>query len=236
MSFELCTVDQWTFFHYPDLSMAHVAHGFFTKASPHHLFPEGDKTTFLRAFSLRDIIVMEQEHGDTVHLIEKGERPVSGDGLILIESGVAAIVKTADCLPIILCAPRHSVAAIIHAGWRGTARRIAQKTMQRLFELGVPPDSITALIGPSIGSCCYEVHSDVYDVFMSEGFPRDIFHRQDRSLRLDLRAANIGMVRQAGIEQVLDLALCTHCRRDLFASHRRGDKDQRQVNFVSLPV
>ena len=39
-----------------------------------------------------------------MHVVEEGERPREGDGLIVVEKGVSGVIKTADCLPVILYA------------------------------------------------------------------------------------------------------------------------------------
>ena len=114
---------------------------------------------------------MDQEHGSRVHIVEKGERPVAGDGLLMIEKGVIGVIKTADCLPVILYAAGYPVAAVVHAGWRGTVKGITGKALRLLIDMGIERDRIGALIGPGIGPCCYEVKEDVVSAFREAGFP-----------------------------------------------------------------
>jgi len=75
-------------------------------------------------------------------------------------------VRTADCVPLLLVDPaRHAVAAV-HAGWRGSLERIAEKTvgeMRRAFH--TQPEELLAAIGPSIRACCYEVGEEVVAAF-----------------------------------------------------------------------
>ena len=234
MSFELGQINGWSYYFLPELEKKGIVHGFFTKASPSPTLTGKDKTAFLEAFSLQDLVVMDQEHGDEVHLVRNGERPDRGDGVILLEQNVAAIIKTADCLPVIIIEPDYPMAAIVHAGWRGTARKITQKAIKAMIRLGARREKIVALLGPSIRACCYEVEEEVCDVFREEGFSERVFVKQDNSFNLDLKQANIELLATEDIDHIYDTGLCTFCRSDMFASYRRGERLVRQINFVSL--
>jgi YfiH family protein len=194
----------------------------------------GERTgpSFWRRF--RSGPYFRQEHGDEVHVVERGERPVRGDGIILIESGIAAIVKTADCLPIIITEPEYPMAAIVHAGWRGTVRKITQKAVRKMVLLGARPEHLTAFLGPSIRPCCYEVGEEVRDMFQKEGFNEKVFSNKNGSGHLDLAQANRELLAAEGVDHVHDTGLCTYCRNDIFASYRRGERSARQISFVSL--
>jgi len=192
-----------------------------------------ERARFLNAFELNDLIVIRQEHGDEVHVIKDGFRPVSGDGLILLEKGIAGIVKTADCLPIVVCQPDYPVASIIHAGWRGTAKRIVLNAIEKMMQIGVERNKMSAILGPSIGSCCYEVKEDLYNVFMDEHFSGSIFKYKNDSIFLDIRQANIEILKDEGIK-IFDINICTRCSEGVFHSYRGGEKEKRQINFVSL--
>ena len=224
----------WSYYHLPELHERGVTHGFFTSLTPSYRMEGEDRRKFLEAFSLKDIAIMSQEHGDTVHIVRDGYRPTSGDGIVVLEKGIAAIIKTADCLPIILAEPDYPVAAIVHAGWRGTARRITGKAVQELVRLGADRRKIIAVLGPSIGPCCYEIGKEVEEIFAAEGFSPRVVRRAGDSLMLDIREANREVLNDEGVEQVHDLALCTFCSSGLFHSYRRGEKEMRQINFVSL--
>ena len=177
---------------------------------------------------------MDQEHGDEVHVVKNGERPVRGDGVILIERNVAAIIKTADCLPVIIVEPDYPLAAIVHAGWRGTAKKITQKAVKKMVMLGARREKIVALLGPSIRACCYEVGEEVRDIFRKEGFSERVFKKENNSVHLDLAWPIWNFSTAEGIDHVYDTGLCTFCRDDMFASYRRGERSVRQINFVSL--
>jgi polyphenol oxidase len=234
MRFKMGSTDDWSFYHARDLTDQGVAHGFFTSATPKVPLTAEEKRKFCHAFSVRDVVVMCQEHGDTVHIIREGEKPRAGDSLIVIEKGVAAIIKSADCLPIVVADPGYPMAAIIHAGWRGTAKKITEKTVRRMVELGGRPERMVALFGPSIGPCCYKVGSDVQEVYRDAGFPPSVFEDRDGAVVLNLKDANRLPLEEIGVPDIDDVSLCTYCTGNLFFSYRRGERNVRQLNFVSL--
>ncbi len=234
MTFDLKRVNNWSYYYLPELEKKGIVQGFFTKQSPSFTFEGYDRANFLESLSLKDLIVMEQEHGDEVHIIQNGERPKRGDGIILLERRVAGIIKTADCLPLIVAEPDIPIAAIVHAGWRGTAKRITQKAVKKMMSLGARKEKIVVLLGPSIRACCYEVGGDVRDIFRKEDFSENIFTKKETSFHLDLVQANREILSTEGVDHIYDTGLCTFCNKDAFASYRRGEQSARQINFVSL--
>lgn len=203
-------------------------------------------------------VTAKQEHGDHVIVVPapspepsplKGEGGVRiGDTLITDQPGCAVGVFTADCLPILLADPQRGAVAAVHAGWRGSLLRIAQKAVAAMTTtFGSLPSQILAALGPAIGRCCYEVGPQVLEPLRRE-FPywRDLVDavgdpagwripvgavriptrsagtRADAKKRnLDLRAWNRRQLEEAGVRQIEDLPLCTACRPDLFYSYRR---------------
>ncbi|MDR3722320.1 MAG: peptidoglycan editing factor PgeF [Candidatus Acidoferrales bacterium] len=114
----------------------------------------------LRAITLRQI------HSDVAHRVDSSNAGAKdapqGDALFTREPGLLLVVQTADCIPILLADPKRRAIAAIHAGWRGTLRRIAAKTLGRMhMEFGTRPEDVIAALGPGIGRCCYEVGSEV---------------------------------------------------------------------------
>ena len=111
----------------------------------------------------------------------------------------------------------------LHAGWRGTSARIVEAALGELFALGFAPSDIYAAIGPSIGSCCYEVGEDFYAAFDEELRQKFVIPTGNGKYRADLRAANLALFEAAGVpRQNVDVSEdCTYCRADLYYSHRR---------------
>jgi YfiH family protein len=234
VEFELKTVGRWSYYYLPQLEASGIVHGFMTKSSDSIITNEARREEFMTLFSAKVVIMMQQEHGEEIHTIENGRRPLAGDGLLLIERDAVGVIKTADCLPVILFDSERSMAAIVHAGWRGTARRITEKALQRMASLGAKPDRMGAIIGPGIGPCCYEVGIEVVAEFRRGGFTGDVFTKRGDVTFLDLKKANRELIEGEGIHEIHDVDLCTACRQDLFFSARCDSHAGRQVNFVQI--
>ncbi len=134
------------------------------------------------------------------------------DGLWTDEPGRAVMLLTADCLPIAIARANGSPAVVVlHAGWRGLLAGIVEAGVNAL---GGGP--LAAAVGPGIGPCCYEVGDEVSTPFR-ERFGESVVAGR----RLDLAAAALLALREAGCETVERVGLCTSCEEELFFSHRR---------------
>lgn len=101
------------------------------------------------------------------------------DALITDVKGVCIGVSTADCIPVLLYDEAHQAAAAIHAGWRGTVKRIAEETVRSMRDaFGTQPELLRAVIGPGISLASFEVGDEVYDQFRIAGFPIDRIARR----------------------------------------------------------
>jgi purine-nucleoside/S-methyl-5'-thioadenosine phosphorylase / adenosine deaminase len=120
------------------------------------------------------VVTLRQIHSDIVHRVDYPETALldesrKGDALITRARGVLLVVQTADCIPILLADTKRRTVAAIHSGWRGTVRRIAEKTLGRMqMEFGSKPEDVIAALGPGIAGCCYQVGSDVAKEFHSQ--------------------------------------------------------------------
>ncbi len=120
-------------------------------------------------------LTMRQIHSDIPHRARaanpRADQAPQADALFTRERGILLAVQTADCVPILLADRKRRAVAAIHAGWRGTLRRIAEKTLGRMqMEFGTHAEDVIAALGPGIGRCCYEVGSDVAREFHAQ-FP-----------------------------------------------------------------
>ena len=94
---------------------------------------------------------------------------------------------------------------------------------------------LVAVIGPSIGPCCYEVGDEVAAPFR-QAFGEDVVCEGSK---LDLWTAAERALRAAGVEHVDRFDLCTACNGDRFFSHRRDHgRTGRQgvIAYVSLTL
>lgn len=96
------------------------------------------------------------------------EPGLSGDGLLTDRIGQALSIRVADCVPILLADVKTRAVGALHAGWRGTVQRIAEKGVGEMrANFGTLPENLRVAIGPSIRSCCYEVGPEVIEAFQS---------------------------------------------------------------------
>ena len=101
------------------------------------------------------------------------------DALITDVMGICIGVSTADCIPVLLYDEAHHAAAAIHAGWRGTVKRIVKKAVESMHDsFGTRPEELQAVIGPGISLESFEVGDEVYDQFQKEGFPMERIARR----------------------------------------------------------
>ncbi|MGA8765472.1 MAG: peptidoglycan editing factor PgeF [Candidatus Acidiferrales bacterium] len=127
-----------------------------------------NRRKFYRAIGAEKLrpVTLRQIHSDVAHRVDASNAAAKdapqGDALFTRELGLLLVVQTADCIPILLADPKRHAIAAIHAGWRGTLKRIAAKTLGRMtMEFGTQPEDVIAALGPGIGRCCYEVGSEV---------------------------------------------------------------------------
>lgn len=178
------------------------------------------------------LVLVNYEHGDGVACIDSSDagkgfsRPTDlpkCDGLLVTGPDVTAVTLHADCVPLFFADTATPRGAVCHAGWKGTARRLPQKLVQRLQDEGSRLEDLVVGIGPHIRSCCFEVGQEVADVFRSEFGPEVVEREEGEKAFVSLERALLLQLAEAGLqpEQITADASCTHCRPDLFYSHRR---------------
>jgi YfiH family protein len=183
--------------------------------------------------------IMRQVHGARVLSVSEAT-DVAGeaDGLATRTRGVALGVLTADCVPMLLLAPRHGVVAAVHAGWRGTIAGIGGQAIRHLdVEFGVPPSEIHAALGPAIGGCCYETERDLVTRLEQRwgALPDIVAACAGTKVRWDLRRANAELLLRHGVPegQIATVGPCTRCSPHDFFSHRgAAGRTGRQLSFI----
>jgi hypothetical protein len=173
---------------------------------------------------------VHQVHGRQVARVEAGEAfdiRQSADALLSRDSQRAICVRTADCVPVLLCSGDGWVVAAVHAGWRGIVAGIISAAVGQMLEVAGAADTLLAAIGPCIGPEAFEVGPEVLRAFAES------FAEGDRTLYLRVLSPSVGTVdlRKAAQMQLIGSGLCpgnidstdlcTATRRDEFFSHRR---------------
>lgn len=226
-----------------------ITHFFGTRHTQFEIMPGVRKVPALERSHSRvpaAFISVKQVHGTDVLVVDRPVLEGQGfhgewDALITDQPGVAVTVRTADCVPVLLHDPVRRVVAAVHAGWRGAVAGIVPNTIAALNRrFGSEAVSLRMAVGPSAGSCCYEVDEPVLSK-LRETFPdwRQVIHGQNGAQKalLDLREL---IRRQALGSGLLEEAIgvvnaCTICHPDLFFSYRReGIVKRTMVSGIAL--
>lgn len=158
--------------------------------------------------------------------LDRKSRLSDTDALVTAERGICLMVLSADCTPILLYDPVRQVIAAVHAGWRGTAARIAIETVKVMRDhFGSCPENIIAGIGPSIGPCCFEVGEEVGEVFreLFQDSGKIVLPGRSGKYMVNLWEANRQELLEAGLEagHIEVAEYCTVCHPDRFFSYRK---------------
>ncbi|MCA9806570.1 MAG: peptidoglycan editing factor PgeF [Cyanobacteria bacterium HKST-UBA06] len=184
------------------------------------------------------LICPDQVHG---HVIRPSSSPAfeGTDGVVLADTGYGVLMNFADCVPVVLVAPTARCAALLHAGWRGTAAQIARLGVETLAQqTGCAPETIQAVLGPAISGPCYEVDSTVVEAVVPtvKELPEGAVQAKAKAegkYNVDLRSINRQQLREAGVETIEILPYCTVTNNLQFFSHRCGEPGRNGV-FIHL--
>lgn len=195
-----------------------------------------------------DTLLPIQVHGaDVIHL---DRALLAAQNQVLVKSEADAIatnrpatsvaIVTADCLPILACCESGRAVVAIHAGWRGLAKGVVEAGIEALRKLAPAGESLYAVIGPHIGSCCYEVDEPVLAA-MSARFGAEHVSRASSITRpghaqLSLADLAEASLHRSGVGAGFYGRLaqsCTACEGDRFHSFRRSGRSAgRMTHFI----
>ncbi len=174
--------------------------------------------------SIRDVWLI---HGADVIFADEPLAPNApspkADILFTDNPAVTLLMRFADCVPLLFHDPKKRVVGIAHAGWMGTVKGVARRSVQAMRErYGSAPRDVIVGIGPSIGADHYEIGEEVAAQFREKyGADSDqILAARDGKIYLDLWTANALQLKKAGVEQIQIAGLCTACHLDDWYSHR----------------
>lgn len=195
------------------------------------------------------VVISAQEHHTRIHNATAADRGrgitrergyTDIDGLLTDEPGVVLCTQYADCVPLFFVDPVKRVVGTSHSGWKGTVARIGAVTVERMCrDYGCRREDILAGIAPSIGPCCFEVDTPVYEAFAAmEGWDEVCAtHDGGGKYHIDLWEVNRRILLSAGIrsEHITVTDLCTRCHPELFWSHRAaGSRRGSLAAFISI--
>lgn len=172
------------------------------------------------------LVMPHQVHGCEVYRVDGvPSEPIEGaDAVMTNVSGLCIGVSTADCIPILLYDEVHHAACAVHAGWRGTVQRIAERAVEAMHRAyGTEATRLRAVVGPGISLDSFEVGDEVYDQFAAAGFDMPAISRYDAKWHIDLPECNRQQLVAAGVPaaHIRLTAICTYRQHDRYFSARR---------------
>ncbi|MGN1213655.1 MAG: peptidoglycan editing factor PgeF [Bacteroidaceae bacterium] len=162
------------------------------------------------------------------------------DSLVTNLKNICIGVSTADCVPILLFDKRKNISATVHAGWRGTVRHIAQKTILKMcHHFNSIPSDIHAIICPSISKASFEVGEEVYNVFKKDkSYPTNLISEYTNGKwHIDLWEANKLQLIEEGVrnENIYIAGICTYRNyQDFFSARRLSVNSGRIFNGIMI--
>jgi len=196
------------------------------------------------------IIFPHQTHNVNTRVIDEDFFALNADDRARFLDGIDALVtripnicigvSTADCIPLLIYDPILHVVAAIHAGWRGTAKRIVQHAIETMHSaFGCDPKTLKAVICPGISLKNFEVGDEVYDAFAAENFDMTRIAHRFTKWHIDLPTCNLLQLLDAGLQQqnILLSGICTYdANADYFSARRQGIASGRIFNGIMMPT
>jgi purine-nucleoside/S-methyl-5'-thioadenosine phosphorylase / adenosine deaminase len=190
---------------------------------------------------LAALVRPRQVHGTRVATVAECIAGVDADAVVASEGSPPVGVVTADCVPVLAASADGRAVAAIHAGWRGLAAGVVEAGIEALRR-EAPHRALSAVIGPNIGPCCYEVDTPVLDALRHFDAELDAACTATRPghCRLDLAALARAALLRAGVspEHVgVPSGACTSCDPRRFHSYRRdGPRAGRLVHWIGARI
>lgn len=175
------------------------------------------------------------------------------DALVTNLPGYCLCISTADCIPVIIYDEKNQAIACVHAGWRGTLRRIVEVALEKMVNTyGTQPCDCKAVIGPGISLENFEVGDEVYEAFQGAGFdmetiamrPQGQFAVTDNILsirkekwHINLPLCNTLQLTNMGVpaENIHNSCICTFDDYEHYFSARRlGIKSGRMITGAMI--
>lgn len=174
---------------------------------------------------------LKQVHGTRVVEVTQVGEEVEGDALLTVVPGVRILIKTADCIPLVLADIEAGVVAAVHAGWRGLVTDIVPRTLEAMAAKGAKVERIQVGVGPSLGVEC-SVFSAPF-----EEIPAKYHWAVRADSHVDLWAILERQLVEGGVamERVEWMRVCTACHPEWF-SWRRDHDSRRLGTWIELSL
>jgi len=190
-------------------------------------------------YDRQTLIHMRQIHSDKIVLIDESftfDTPPECDALITNKVDTPLMVMSADCTGILIYDPIQKAIGAVHAGRAGALNAILPKTIRAMSEVfGCSHENLQVVLGPSIGSCCYEVNETIAEECVGKGY-YDAVRRKDKKVFLEVNAILLQQLDEIGIkkEHIEVIPHCTPCRCDEYFSYRADAQHTGRIAGVII--
>lgn len=186
-----------------------------------------------KEFNLKYLVHPHQRHTQNIEIVEPNKEYEETDALILKTKDTGIFLNFADCTPVILYDRVQNVAAISHAGWRGTVQKIAPKTV---LKMNSNPKDIIALVGPCICFNCFETSEEIMNSLIDTvSDKKGCYKAMDGKFYADLKEINKRQLLEIGVSDIDVTEYCTFCDNDKFFSYRKENKTTNRMSaFICL--
>ncbi len=180
---------------------------------------------------------LEQVHGTDVvelpvgYVAASSASPPRADAAVTGAAGVVLAILVADCLPVLFASRDGRRVGAAHAGWRGLAAGVLERTLERL---NAAPDAVQAWIGPGIGPTRFEVGGEVRAAFCDRAAGAASAFAPSATGRwmCDLTALARQRLAAVGVHDVSGGLGCTHSDPARWFSHRRSAPTGRMAALI----
>lgn len=179
---------------------------------------------------------IKQTHSDICIPSKSISENTEADAHYSTEKNKALVVRTADCLPILVYDSALETVLSVHAGWKGVENRIFQKSVD-LTKL----KNLQIFIGPHIHKQSFEVETDVYQKLQASyvlGLKNknyseaDIFEKVGSKFHIDLKKIVMSSIDEKIVTQLTDLNFDTLTRTDFHSYRRHRENAGRNLSFI----
>ena len=192
-----------------------------------NVFAPTKLTDLVKTYNFDKYYCLNQIHSDIVNIVDdKSPTNITGDALITNQKKLPLVIRTADCISLVIYDKEKKELGTVHSGWRGTLNGIVNNTIDTMInKFNCNPSNIEAYLYPSIRNCHFEVDNDVYQLFKLKY--NDYITKKDTKYLIDLQGIVKSQLTLLGINKIDDSNICTYCNNDKYYSYRFNKTNER---------
>ena len=182
-----------------------------------------------------NILVLDNENKDRYEFSKENDECI--DGYVIKDSGITALVTTADCNAIVIYDTKNNKVANVHSGWKGTTKKIYLKAIDKMKELfGTKVEDLVICVSPAILKCCFSSEDESFKKIFTDIWKDEkeyIYYEKENPKRFHIDLFYVITKDLLGIgvkkDNIHFANICTCCNHDDFYSYRyktmKGEQD-----------